>query len=227
MDLERLMGGQECGDIWAEHVAEGQGICFVMRLPRYASQHEVEETQPTLAERHRGWRDEAVLKEALMDQEEWPRKAAKTSISVLIVEDDKEICDYMRRELSELYRVSVCHNGQDAYEAIVAKQPDLVVSDVMMPKMDGMELCKRIRANITINHLPIILLTARTKAEDKVEGMHIGADAYLTKPFSMEVLKSTIDGLIQNRHLLKTKYSGSQEQREKPMAIEMQTPKEQ
>ena len=78
--LSRLLVRLHGGSIWAEHVAEGQGICFVMRLPRYASQHEVEETQPTLAERHRGWRDEAVLKEALMDQEEWPRKAAKTKI---------------------------------------------------------------------------------------------------------------------------------------------------
>ena len=164
--------------------------------------------------------------EALTEKGSVQRKATRSTIHLLIVEDDKEICDYLHKELSELYKVSVCHNGQEAYDSIMTKLPDIVVSDVMMPKMDGMELCKRIRSNININHLPIVLLTARSKAEDRVEGMQLGADAYLAKPFSMEVLKSTVDGLIQNRHLLKTKYSGAQEQKEKTVALEIKTPNE-
>ena len=225
--LTRLLVKLHGGVIRAKRNEGSAGSCFVMRLPRYAQCQVEEEMVVSSLERNRGYHADPAIKEALMDQGELPRKATRSSINILIVEDNKEICDYLCKELSEQYKIKVCHNGQDAYEAIMAKQPDLVVSDVMMPKMDGMELCKRIRTNININHLPIILLTARTEAEDKIEGMHLGADAYLTKPFSMEVLKSTIDGLIQNRRLLKTKYSGAQEQREKTMAIEMKTPNEQ
>ena len=224
--LSRLLVKLHGGTIRAERVAEEGGTCFVVRLPRYAIRNSDDETVCLSAERHRGWTENVVIQEALTEKGSVQRKATRSTIHLLIVEDDKEICDYLHKELSELYKVSVCHNGQEAYDSIMTKLPDIVVSDVMMPKMDGMELCKRIRSNININHLPIVLLTARSKAEDRVEGMQLGADAYLAKPFSMEVLKSTVDGLIQNRHLLKTKYSGAQEQKEKTVALEIKTPNE-
>ena len=93
----------------------------------------------------------------------------------------------------------------------------------MMPEMDGITLSRRIKQNININHIPIILLTAKSKTEDRIEGLEIGADAYLVKPFNTEVLKQTINNLIANRERLKSKFSGSQHQEDKIEKIEMKS----
>ena len=85
----------------------------------------------------------------------------------------------------------------------------------MMPEMDGITLCKKIKQNININHVPVILLTAKGKLEDYAEGMDIGADAYMVKPFNVEILRKTISNLITNRKLLRNKFSGMQQQEEK------------
>ena len=99
--------------------------------------------------------------------------------------------------------------------SIRSTKPDLVISDIMMPEMDGITLCKKIKQNININHVPVILLTAKGKLEDYAEGMDIGADAYMVKPFNVEILRKTISNLITNRKLLRNKFSGMQQQEEK------------
>ncbi len=83
-------------------------------------------------------------------------------------------------------------NGREAYDTILADTPDLVISDIMMPEMDGLSLCRKIKQNTNVNHVPVILLTAKSKPEDTMEGMATGADAYMVKPFNTELLKSTI-----------------------------------
>ena len=101
--------------------------------------------------------------------------------------------------------------------------PDLIISDVMMPEMDGITLCKKIKQNINISHIPVILLTAKSKTEDKIEGLDIGADAYIVKPFNTELLKSAVANLIENRERLKTKFNGNEQLQIKIQDIKMKS----
>ena len=105
--------------------------------------------------------------------------------------------------------------------------PDLVISDVMMPEMDGFTLCRKIKQNTTINHVPVILLTARSSSADTMEGIDMGADAYMVKPFDTELLKRTIGNLISNRKMLRSKYSGAQEQEDKIDKLDLKSVDEQ
>lgn len=128
--------------------------------------------------------------------------------SVLLVDDNSEIRHWLSKEFSSSYRVLEAENGKQAYSIALSEHPDLVVSDVIMPAMDGFELCAKIRKNPNISSLPIVLLTARTLDRDKIEGMESGADAYITKPFNIEVLKTAMDNLIKGRERLKIMLSG-------------------
>lgn len=144
---------------------------------------------------------------------------------VLVVEDDEEIRDYLCRELKGSHNVAFCSNGKEALEAIFRKEPDLVISDVMMPEMDGFTLCRTLKQNPRLRHIPVILLTAKTRPEDNIEGLDTGADAYLTKPFNIEVLRRAASNLIESRKQLRSLYDGTmqgyEEKLEKP---EIQTP---
>ena len=150
-------------------------------------------------------------------------KKTKTNLRLLIVEDEDDIREYLQQQLKDDYKIKTCRNGKEAYDLILSKPPHLIISDVMMPEMDGLTLCRKIKQNTNINHIPVILLTAKSRLEDKVEGMETGADAYCVKPFNIEILKSTIINLIQNRHLLQTKFSGAQEQSDKMQKIKIKT----
>lgn len=184
------------GNIRAENMAEN-GCRFVITMP-------VERVG--VAENHPAGEPEtadlllpqwAAADHALKTK---PRKNAKR---LVIVDDDSEICDYLTNEMSGEFTVSAYANGEEAYKAILREIPDLVVSDVMMPVMDGMTLCKKVKSNTLVNHIPIILLTAKTAESTNAEGLEMGADAYITKPFNVEILMKTIKGLIKNRQILK------------------------
>ncbi|MBD2704641.1 response regulator [Spirosoma sp. BT702] len=127
----------------------------------------------------------------------------RKSKRLVIADDDSEICNYLIDELSGEYDVFSYANGEEAYKGILKEKPDLVVSDVMMPVMDGMALCRKMRANPLVNHIPIVLLTAKTEESSNVQGLELGADAYITKPFNMDILLKTVNGLIKNRQILK------------------------
>ena len=129
----------------------------------------------------------------------------------------------MRNELNADFRISECTNGREGLDTILKEKPDLIISDIMMPEMDGITLCRKIKQNININHIPIILLTAKSKAEDQIEGLEIGADAYIVKPFNTELLRTTISNLIANRERLRGKLVGEQQVEEKIVKIEMKS----
>nr|WP_321450868.1 two-component regulator propeller domain-containing protein [uncultured Carboxylicivirga sp.] len=122
-----------------------------------------------------------------------------TNYNILVVEDEDEIRSYLNQELSSAYTVTVCENGAQALEIIKEKKPDLIISDIMMPILDGISLCKKLKGNIETSHIPIILLTALSKDEDKAEGIETGADMYLVKPFNSNFLKKTVANLLENR----------------------------
>ncbi|MDE6865731.1 MAG: response regulator, partial [Alistipes sp.] len=126
---------------------------------------------------------------------------------ILLVEDNRELRIFIYNSLIETYRVIEADDGVDALAKIHAEMPDIVVTDLMMPRMDGIELIDKVRHDFTISHIPIIMLTARHSPDDRVKAMEYGADGYITKPFSIELLLARIDNLLNQRRMLFEKYS--------------------
>ncbi|MDY0344888.1 MAG: response regulator, partial [Lentimicrobium sp.] len=118
---------------------------------------------------------------------------------ILLVDDDPEILELLSDLLKQDYRLMLAENGQEAWEKILQHKPDLIVSDIMMPEMDGIALCGKLRDNFDTSHLPLILLTAKAEIEDRIAGLKAGADAYIPKPFHPDHLKIRIQMLLQLR----------------------------
>lgn len=137
---------------------------------------------------------------------------SKTHYKVLFAEDEVDIREYITHELSSEYHVTACADGQQAWDMIRRETFDILISDIMMPGIDGLTLCRKVKQNIHTNTTPVILLTAKTLEKEKIMGLDIGADAYITKPVTMELLKTTINNLLRNRSMLKTSFEGKQEQ---------------
>lgn len=119
--------------------------------------------------------------------------------AVLVVEDNPDMLTFVVRQLSRDYTVLTATNGAEALQVLDGNYVNLVISDVVMPVMDGFELCKTIKSDLNYSHIPVILLTAKTNIQSKIEGMELGADAYIEKPFSVEYLQACASNLIQNR----------------------------
>ena len=130
---------------------------------------------------------------------------------VLIIDDNSDIRSYLRRALSSTYKVSEAVDGKSGLEMARRIVPDLVISDIMMPVMDGLEFCSQLKQDKAISHIPVILLTARSLDEQRAEGYKHGADAYIAKPFSLELLLSRIDNLIESRKKLSQMFSNTDE----------------
>jgi signal transduction histidine kinase/DNA-binding NarL/FixJ family response regulator len=118
---------------------------------------------------------------------------------ILLIDDDPEILILLRDFLEADYQIIFAENGREAYQKVLSEKPDLIVSDVMMPEMDGIELCCKIRENFDTSHLPIILLAAKAEIEDRIAGLKAGADSYIPKPFHPDHLKIRITKLLQLR----------------------------
>lgn len=117
--------------------------------------------------------------------------------TLLFVDDNKDLCEFIEDNLSTDFSVITASNGQDALERLNKNDVTIVVSDVMMPVMSGTELCNKIKTNILLSHIPVILLTARTAEENKIEGLELGADDYITKPFNFDILKLRIQKFVE------------------------------
>ena len=142
------------------------------------------------------------------DMEKKPMDAEETTITdtptenhpiVLVVEDNTDIREYIRSSFTDIYEVITAKDGKEGWELAQARIPNIIVSDIMMPVMDGIELCKRIKEDMRTSHIPVILLTAKDSLQDKEEGYASGADSYLTKPFSAKLLHSRINNLLETR----------------------------
>lgn len=122
-----------------------------------------------------------------------------SDIRLLLVEDNEELLYLMRRILSKHYNVLTAKNGIEALEVMKEYEADIIVSDVMMPEMDGLELCRVVKGNLDTSHIPIILLTAKNSAEDRIECYNAGANAYISKPFELKVLEARIDNFLAEK----------------------------
>lgn len=152
--------------------------------------------------------------------EEARMQQSKTTRHIVVVEDDDESRGYLCEQLSADYHVHEATNGREALEIIFRTTPDAIISDVTMPEMDGITLCRKLKKNIQLAHIPVILLTARADEESTLQGLGIGADAYITKPFNIKILRQNILNLIRLRQQLRNTYQGQQLQEDKQKDLE-------
>ena len=144
-----------------------------------------------------------IEEEADLELEE----AQPTAPEILIVEDNVDLREYLRRHLASRYRISEAEDGKSGLQRVCAHPPDLLIADVMMPGMDGITLCKEIKSDPSLRTIPIILLTARAEEEDRLEGLGVGVDDYITKPFSLDELMVRVENLIEVRNVLRKQFS--------------------
>jgi signal transduction histidine kinase/ligand-binding sensor domain-containing protein/DNA-binding response OmpR family regulator len=126
--------------------------------------------------------------------------------TILIVEDNVELRNYLKNELKKEYKVLVAENGQVGLDIALEKLPDLILTDVIMPVMSGLDFCKNIKGNLKTSHIPLLMLSAKALVEEKLEGIDSGADIYLNKPFDMSILKSSLAQLITSRQIMFNKF---------------------
>jgi len=136
---------------------------------------------------------------------ELPEQSPRPPI-ILIVEDNADLRQYIFRSMEQSYRIMEAENGEEGLDMAIKEIPDLIISDVMMPKMDGFEFCAKIKTDQRTSHIPLILLTARAAREDKIEGLETGADDYLSKPFDVNELLVRVKNLIEQRCRLRAHF---------------------
>ena len=146
---------------------------------------------------------------ALADQTiiEEPINPKTNGAKMLIVEDNDSLKEMLERIFGTFYEIITASDGEEGLEKTKAEKPDIILSDIMMPKMSGTEMCKIIKSDFDTCHIPVVLLTARTAIEHNLEGLRIGADDYITKPFNINILISRCNNLVNSRIILQEKFS--------------------
>ena len=171
---------QHGGTISVESV-RGKGSCFTVLLPMSSEEH-------------------------TSDVHVSPDASTSSMQRILVVEDNADIRDYLSSILSDEYEVLIASNGEEGLSVAMNSVPDIIISDIMMPKMDGLEMCRKIKGNINLSHIPVVLLTAKDTLSDKSEGYKVGADSYITKPFTSELIKARVANLIFSRAQIARQY---------------------
>lgn len=224
LHLTRSLVELHHGSITVENNQGTPGCRFIVRLPLGKEHLKPEEIDNSAVKQDSVHITTALPTTPLIETP--PKTHSKSKYRVLIVEDNDEIRRYICQELGRDFHMQECRNGKEAFTYILKKTPDLIISDIMMPEMDGMTLCSKVKQNINTNHIPVILLTAKSREEDNLEGLSIGADAYITKPFSIEILRQSTFNLIKSRERLRNNFQGSQTQKERMQELEIESPDE-
>ncbi|TLX76044.1 response regulator [Labilibacter sediminis] len=184
--------------------AEGEGTSFTVRLKKgnkHFNEDELTKEKPTVVSDH----VTLVEPDVQLEEEEFIG-AGEGAPTLLLVEDNAEARAMIKDIFSSQYKILEAEDGSVGLQLALDQQPDLIISDVMMPNMSGTQMCAKLKRNIQTCHIPIVLLTARTAMEYKIEGVETGADDYITKPFNIKLLRARVKNLLQNRIIVKQKF---------------------
>ena len=206
LNLCKMIVDMHHGTISAHNRTDERGTVFTVTLPlgrEHLTDDEIEQTAAAAPE---------LPADATAPVAGNLLNAQGSKYRILVVDDDVEISRYISTELGRYYKFGICEDGKEGLKELLSNSYDLVISDVMMPKMDGFTMLRMIKTNINISHIPVIMLTSKADVGNRLEGLERGADAFLAKPFDMQELHTVVDNLIQNRQRLKGKYTGAQQQ---------------
>jgi len=208
-ELVTLMGGK----IKAEStIGEGSTFTLSFRLDAATSEHDYE----ALPTRHETTIPEEEPEQSKKD--DTPTHTKDTPV-ILVAEDNSDLCNFIKSCLEPYYKVLTANNGKTAWSLAQDELPEIIISDVMMPEADGLEFCRNIKSHITTNHIAFIFLTAKTAHENKITGLHTGADDYITKPFHVDELLLRISNIINRQRTLKEYYTAHLRPEAELMAI--------
>lgn len=199
-ELVELQGG--CIDVESK---VGEGSCFTVCLPLTLNHIDQEENQVKDLDFTEKFMATMEDEESMEPQTQSEGFIGKETI--LVVEDNPDMQSYLKKHLSNKWKVLQANDGKQGLEIAQQQDPDLIVCDVMMPEMDGVELTRQLKETFNTSHIPIIFLTASSLDEQKIEGISTGAEAYITKPFNMVYLQKRIEGILKQRKQLKERYS--------------------
>ena len=225
LNYSQMLIGMHHGTIKAMNRTDGQsGSVFLFRLPlgnSHIAPDDIIDTGQVA-------RLQLERNRASMDYDEPDDKNhTKGTIKVLIVDDDDSMLDYLSDSLKHNFKIITARNGKEGLKLAVSQMPDLILTDVVMPEMDGIQLVKALKGNSLVSHIPVIMLSGKNKLQDRMLGLDTGADSYLPKPFYMSELKSLMSNLINNRLIVKGKFSGQQEQAEQVEQVHFESSDEQ
>ena len=193
--LARSLAELHEGTLYMDDSTENN--CFLLSLPlKHAQTAKIEQQEQVISEESTAKRiAETVSKQC--------------RYTLLVVEDSLEMQSFVVKQLSSEYQVLTAMNGVEALKILEEQTVHLIISDIMMPEMDGLELCEHLKSELDYSHIPIILLTAKTTLQAKIEGMKLGADVYIEKPFSVEYLRVCVSNLLSNREKLRVSFAHS------------------
>ena len=231
LDLCRRLVTLHGGTISAANRSDGtKGSVFTVRIPLY-EQDTIDNQAITIGEGNshaQADNDNKHIAGSYIPNRDTPPASTRGKVRysasnrrILVEDDDAELREYIKDHLSGVYRVTTASNGAEAMKMILDNVPDLVVSDVMMPEMDGLTLLKQLKSNSRTHHVPVILLSSKSDIADRMAGWNRGADGYIGKPFDIDELDMMIDNIIDNRLKLKGKFSGVQDNDDKIATPEM------
>ena len=206
LSLSREYVNMHHGRIWAENIDGGKGVVFSVELPTGREHFDEKDIEIYFDDNTAGSNssDEGETEQSVQEQK--PEEPQGDLPTIMLIEDNIDMCRMLQLQLrSNKYNVFTAHDGEEGLKKIYQHHPDIIITDLMMPGMDGMELLRAVRQDFNISHIPVIVLTAKNTEEDKLTSIKSGANAFITKPFSSSHLMARINQLLEEQRIFQRK----------------------